>query len=251
MLRKFNNSRTVKDNIQLGALTAFSAGMVNVTSVIIFFAFTSNVTGHYAILAEEIAKGNWYEALIVFTWIFMFFIGNFTSNLIIINFNKANPYAAHATPLILEIVCLFTVGTYGYFHYQETLQETEIMIGIMLFAMGIQNGLTASISSFSIKTTHLTGLTTDLGILAAMFTKAKYRKNKAFIAKKKILLSIVTSYLTGGILAGFVYLKIGFLVFYAVCMVIVFIIFYEYYKLKVTKAIRGKRTKLQHALTSK
>lgn len=91
MLRKFNNSRTVKDTMQLGALTAFSAGMVNVTSVIIFFAFTSNVTGHYAILAEEIAKGNWYEAAIVFIWIFMFFIGNFISNLIIINYN-ANAY---------------------------------------------------------------------------------------------------------------------------------------------------------------
>jgi len=251
MLRKFNNSRTVKDNIQLGALTAFSAGMVNVTSVIIFFAFTSNVTGHYAILAEEIAKGNWYESLIVFTWIFMFFVGNFTSNLIIINFNKTNPYAAHSAPLIIEIICLFAVGTYGFFHYQETLQETEIMIGVMLFAMGIQNGLTASISNFSVKTTHLTGLTTDLGILAAMFTKEKYRKNKVLIAKKQILLSIVSAYLAGGIVAGLVYLKIGFLVFYAVCLVIIFIILYERYKLKVTKALRGKRNKINSPLFTK
>lgn len=65
MLRKFSNSRTLSDNIKLGSLTAFSAGMVNVVSVMLFFAFTSNVTGHYAVLAEEIAKGNWYQAGVV------------------------------------------------------------------------------------------------------------------------------------------------------------------------------------------
>ena len=37
--------------MKLGAMTAFSAGMVNVASLILFFSFTSNVTCHYAILA--------------------------------------------------------------------------------------------------------------------------------------------------------------------------------------------------------
>lgn len=241
MLRKHNKYRTVKDNIQLGGLTAFSAGMVNVTSVIIFFAFTSNVTGHYAILAEEIAKGNWHEALIVFGWIFMFFFGNFISNLIVINFDRKNTYLAHSTPLVIEILCLFAVGTYGHFYYAETLTETEIMVGIMLFAMGIQNGLTASISNFSVKTTHLTGLTTDIGLLASMFTQKRFRENKDLIAKKNVLLTVASSYLSGGIFAGVIYLKIGFLVFYMVCLVIGLIICYEYYKLKFTKIIRRKR----------
>ncbi|EIJ40615.1 putative membrane protein [Galbibacter orientalis DSM 19592] len=241
MLRKFNNSRTVKDNIQLGSLSAFSAGMVNVTSVIIFFAFTSNVTGHYAIFAEEVAKGNWNGAIIVFAWIFLFFIGNFCSNQVIINFNHKNSYIAHSVPLFLEIICLFAVGTYGEFYYQETLWETEIMVGLMLFAMGLQNGLTASISNFSVKTTHMTGLTTDVGILASMYTKKKYRNNKALKEKGKILLSIALAYITGGIFAGVVYLKIQFMVFYVACFAISIIIGYEYYKLKINKLMRSRR----------
>lgn len=243
MLRKFSNSRTLKDNIQLGSLSAFSAGMVNVSSLIIFFAFTSNVTGHYAILAEEISKGNWYQASVVFAWIFMFFIGNFVSNIIIINFNQKNSYAAHSAPLIIEILCLLAIGFYGHFYYQETLWETELMVGIMLFAMGVQNGLTASISNFSVKTTHLTGLTTDVGILTAMFTKKEYRENKFLRSKLSVLLAIAASYLAGGILAGVIYYRVKFLVFFAVSAVIGFIILYEYYKLKVTKFIRVKRTK--------
>lgn len=243
MLRKFSNNRTLKDNIQLGSLSAFSAGMVNVTSVIVFFAFTSNVTGHYAILAEEISKGNWYQASVVFAWIFMFFIGNFISNIIVINLNQKNSHLAHSAPLILEILCLLSIGIYGQFYYRETLSETEIMVGIMLFAMGLQNGLTASISNFSVKSTHLTGLTTDVGILTAMFTKKQYRNNKLLRGKLSVLLAIAASYISGGIIAGLIYFKVKFLVFFAVSAVIGIIILYDYYKLKVTKFIRVKRRK--------
>lgn len=241
MLRKFSNSRTIKENIQLGSLTAFSAGMVNVTSVIIFFAFTSNVTGHYAVLAEEISKGNWYQATVVFAWIFMFFAGNFCSNLIIINFNQKNAYLAHATPLVIEMLCLLSVGTYGQFFYRESLNETEVLVAIMLFAMGIQNGLTASISNFSVKTTHLTGLTTDVGLLTSMFTKKEYRENKTLRAKASVLFSIASSYLAGGIFAGVVYQKIEFMVFYIASLVISVIIGYEYYKIKLKKMVWKKR----------
>lgn len=243
MLRKFSNNRTLKDNIQLGSLSAFSAGMVNVTSVIVFFAFTSNVTGHYAILAEEISKGNWYQASVVFAWIFMFFIGNFISNIIVINLNQKNSHLAHSAPLILEILCLLSIGIYGQFYYRETLSETEIMVGIMLFAMGLQNGLTASISNFSVKSTHLTGLTTDVGILTAMFTKKQYRNNKLLRGKLSVLLAIAACYISGGIIAGLIYFKVKFLVFFAVSAVIGIIILYDYYKLKVTKFIRVKRRK--------
>jgi uncharacterized membrane protein YoaK (UPF0700 family) len=242
MLRKFSNSRTLDDNIKLGSLTAFSSGMVNVASVIIFFAFTSNVTGHFAILAEEIAKGHWHQAAVVFGWIFLFFFGNFVSNFIVINV-KNNTYLAHALPLTLEILCLLTVGIYGQYFYQESLRETEFLVGIMLFAMGLQNGLTASISNFAVKTTHLTGLTTDLGILASMFTKKEFRNNPKLMSKAKLLVYIASSYLIGGIVSGFLYLQIEFRVFFVVSVFLVFIIIYDYSKIKMTQYFftRSKR----------
>ena len=54
-------------------------------------------------------------------------------------------------PIVLEIICLLFVGIYGQFYYQRTLEETEYLVALMLFATGLQNGLTASISNFSIK----------------------------------------------------------------------------------------------------
>ncbi len=240
MLRKYNNSRSLKDNIQLGVLTAISAGMVNVASLIVFFAFTSNVTGHYAILAGEIAKGQWYQVAVVFSWILLFFLGAFLSNFIIINLNRKNAYLAHALPLVLELLCLLSVGTYGQYFYRETLTETEVMVALMLFAMGMQNGLTASISNFAVKTTHLTGLTTDLGILFSMFTQKEFRQNAELVGKAKLLSAVAVSYLSAGVVSALLYTHLQFGVFYVVSGVVVVVIFYDYSRLRLLKLIRKR-----------
>ena len=49
-------------------------------------------------------------------------------------------------PIVLEIICLLFVGVYGQLYYQKTLEETEYLVALMLFATGLQNSLTASIS---------------------------------------------------------------------------------------------------------
>ncbi|MEQ6120358.1 YoaK family protein [Reichenbachiella sp. MALMAid0571] len=232
MLKNKHDKRSISDNIKLGSLTAFSAGMVNVTSVVIFFSFTSNVTGHYAILAHELSKGNWYQAAIVLAWIFLFFFGNFISNILIINMQGSRKYLGHALPLILEIICLLMVGTYLEYQYAETLQETEALVALMLFAMGLQNGLTASISNSAVKTTHLTGLTTDLGILFSLFTKKIHREDKELTNKAQLLLAILFSYLIGGIFAGLVFLEIQNTVFYIVSAVLGIILIYDYHAIR-------------------
>ena len=241
MLRKYSNSRSLSDNIKLGILTAFSAGMVNIGSLLLFFSFSSNVTGHYAILASEIVNKNFYQIAVVFSWIFLFFFGSFVSNLIVIHFNKKNAYFAHAAPLVLEIICLLSVGIYGDFFYEETLTETESLLALMLFAMGLQNGLTASISNFSVKTTHLTGTTTDLGILFSMFTKKEYRENEALKGKARLLLSIASSYIIGAVTAGFTYIYLGFKMFYLVSIVLIVVIFYDLYKLRFNRYINQRK----------
>lgn len=241
MLRKYSNSRSLSDNLKLGSLTAFTAGMVNVASLIVFFGFSSNVTGHYAILAEEISLGNWTQVAVVFSWIFLFFFGNFTSNLIIINFNRKYTYIAHATPIVLEIICLLAVGVYGIYYYQETLFETEVLLGLMLFAMGLQNGLTASISNFAVKTTHLTGATTDLGILFSMFTKKKYREHPELIAKAKLLGTVAICYLGGAVFSGLLFKSIEFKVFYVVSAFLVILISYDWYKISLLNYLKSNR----------
>ncbi|WP_143883079.1 YoaK family protein [Chryseobacterium binzhouense] len=233
MLRNYSNSRTLGDNIRLGTLTAFTAGTINVASLLIFLSFTSNVTGHYAVFSAEISKGNWTQVAVIGAWIFLFFFGSFTANFSVINFNKKSKYFAHAFPLVLEIICLLTVGIYGHLYYQKTIEEAQVMVALMLFATGLQNGLTASISNFLVKTTHLTGTTTDLGILASMFTQKRYRKNPELKARAKLLVSIMISYVLGAVFSGLTYYYLEFSVFYVISTCLVVVIGYDFYKIHV------------------
>ncbi|WP_093365974.1 YoaK family protein [Sphingobacterium wenxiniae] len=242
MLRKYSNHRTQSDNMKLGALTAFSAGMVNVASVTVFFAFTSNITGYYAVFAQELSKGNWYQGAVVLLWILLFFIGSFLSNFVIIQGKgRWSQYISHAIPVVLEFLSILFVGLYLDFFYQNSLQETEFLVGALLFAMGLQNGLTASISNSVVKTTHLTGLTTDLAILVSMFSKRENRNNNALVDKFHLLLTIMFAYVAGGLFGGLGYVYFGNGTFYLTCGILLVIALYDFYKIGRIKRMFIKR----------
>lgn len=230
MLRRFQQNRTFKNNLQLGIFTAITAGMVNVASLVLFYSFTSNVTGHFAILAEEIANGNWFQIAVVLFWVGLFFSGSFLSNFIIINSTKKTAFFSHSIPMILEILGFIVVGVYGNYFYTETLTETEFLVAILLFSMGLQNGLTASITNFAVKTTHVTGLTTDLAIHVSMLTQKKYRKNEQIVEKTKLMSAILFSYVVGGVISGLVLHYFKFNVFFVVSGIMIVIICWDYYK---------------------
>jgi uncharacterized membrane protein YoaK (UPF0700 family) len=222
---------------------AFIAGMVNVASFLIFFSFSSNVTGYFAIFAAEMTKGDYYQVLMVIGWIFLFFAGSFTSNFIVIHFRRRGQYTAHAVPVILEMGCLLMVGLYGQFAYQETLRETEALLAIMFFAMGLQNGLTAGISNFAVKTTHLTGATTDLGILLSMFTKEKFRNNTELVNKAKLIASTFFAFITGALTAGLIYPMLQFGIFYVVCILLTLVVLYDVIYVGLLRLVMTLRTR--------
>lgn len=241
MLRKFNTNRSLKDNVQLGFLTAITAGAINITSLILFFSFTSNVTGYYAIFAFELVSGNIHKAFIVFSWILLFFLGSFTSNFVIINLNRINSYVAHSIPLLIEIACICAVGIYGDNFFNNTLQEAEVLVGLLLLSMGLQNGLTASISNFQVKSTHLTGATTDLGILLSLATNRKEFKKPGIISKAKLLTAIFLGYIFGAIMAGFFFQYIQFKTFYIVAAILFGILLYDWNKIKKIQSAQKNR----------
>lgn len=72
--------------------------------------------------------------------------------------------------------------------------------------MGLQNALVTIISNSVVRTTHLTGLFTDLGIEFSQlfFYKDDEHRNK-LISSIKLRLTIVFTFFIGGIVAGLLY----------------------------------------------
>jgi uncharacterized membrane protein YoaK (UPF0700 family) len=69
----------------------------------------------------------------------------------------------------LEILILGLVGLSGIRSLNISISDYTIA-GLLLFAMGAQNSLVTRVSQSVVRTTHLTGIFTDLGIeLSKMF----------------------------------------------------------------------------------
>ena len=89
--------------------------------------------------------------------------------------------------------------------------------------MGLQNSLVTTISSASVRTTHLTGLFTDLGIELSQlfFYKANEQKHK-LMSSIKLRLTIISFFFIGGIVGGVLYSKVGIhtLIFAATTLVV-------------------------------
>ena len=77
MFRHLGSKRTYLHNLRLATLLCFTAGIVNGAGFLAFMVLTTNVTGHAALLAVRLAKGDFHAAGIVALWLIIFFVGSF------------------------------------------------------------------------------------------------------------------------------------------------------------------------------
>jgi uncharacterized membrane protein YoaK (UPF0700 family) len=242
LLTQKGADRTFKSNILLASSTAFAAGMTNVSGVLACYTFTSNVTGHTAAFAKQMLQRNWEEMWVVFSWVLLFLLGAFFSHFLIRTFERRNQYFAHALPLAIECIILFFAGLYGLFFYTESGSGTYLLTASLLFSMGMQNSAVSVISGGSIKVTHLTGLFTDLGAELSEWIHPAATRTEALKQKLLLRFTILGCYLLGGFVGGWLYLKVEFFSFFAISLVLLSIILYDYSK-SLVKRIASKETK--------
>ncbi len=199
MFRHKGNRRTFSHNLRLACFLSFIAGIVNITGVLAVATLTTNVTGHFAFFAEEIALKNYSKAFTIVSYIAFFLFGAFVSNLMVEIALLKKPRMAHAFPMLLEILLLVFVGLSYRLH-------PNYIAYFLLFAMGLQNALVTKISQSTIRTTHLTGLFTDLGIeLSQLFFYKKPAELKRLTRNILLRLSIIFFFFLGGVLGGLFY----------------------------------------------
>src|SRR5476651_122961 len=109
MLRHLDTKRTYRHNVQLASLLCVTAGFVNAAGFLAFSVLTTNVTGHAALFAEQIASQNWKTARIVALWMFLFLAGAFVSSLVV-SWIGRNQRFSYVIPLMIETVILLAVA---------------------------------------------------------------------------------------------------------------------------------------------
>lgn len=235
MLRHIGRKRNYRHNLRLAVLLCFMAGMVNATGLFAFSVLTTNVTGHAALLAHKLATGDLRSARMVGLWLLLFLAGAFFSSFCTGKIGQ-NKRFGYAVPIISEITILALVGSFGY-TFDRSIIKTEYFAGSLLFAMGMQNALVSTISGYVVRTTHLTGMFTDLGI--DLYTLISTSPKSTGSIRKKIILRLVIIFffLIGCIVGGYSFLKLKYFSFYIPAGILVVAMFYDAFRVRLSKMV--------------
>ena len=202
---------SAKKNGILAGYLALTAGFVNASGFLLIGSFTSHVTGSIGRLGNDLATHNSSAALFAILLVVMFFLGAFVASMIVeARFSRVSK--GYGVALLLEAALLV------FFIFIERLvqathaRELDAEASILCFAMGMQNSLVTRISGAVVRTTHLTGVITDLGIEAAHWYRWHVQSSLEFrrlfgsrqaeqpkLARVVLLGTIVVSFTVGGI----------------------------------------------------
>ncbi|MBC7443924.1 MAG: DUF1275 domain-containing protein [Polaromonas sp.] len=208
--------RTAATNRLLGALLAFNAGAVNAGGFLVVAMYTSHMTGFASLLADNLVLGNM-RLVLGAIGVLLAFTAGAAATAILVNWARQHGLRSeYALPLLLEALLLLVFGLMGATLGRQTPFAVPLTVLVLAFTMGLQNALVSKISASQIRTTHMTGIVTDIGIeLGKLFywnrtaspPESRVRANRI---KLRLLGTLLGAFVAGGVVgaAGFKY--IGF-----------------------------------------
>jgi len=241
MLRHLGTKRTYDHNVKLATLLCVTAGFVNAAGFLSFSVLTTNVTGHAALFAERIALQDWKTARVIALWMFLFLAGAFVSSFIVSRIGRNQQYS-YVIPILIEILILAGVAVFGY-RYDNTLVAKEIFAGSLLFAMGLQNSLVSMVSGSVVRTTHLTGTFTDLGIELAQYVQKKRGDRHVLKPRIKLRVAIIFFFLCGALGGAFLFRYVSFYAFFLPVAILLYTLMYDVSRIFITRYFRQLRHK--------
>jgi len=233
MFRHTGKGRTYLHNLRLASLLSGVAGIVNIVGVLGLNTLTTNITGHFAFLSEEFVTKNYGLVWTYLVYVVFFLAGAFVSSILIEIAARRNMIHSYALPISLEIMMLLLVS-YAGGPIDDRFPSKAFLSCMLLFAMGLQNSLVTKVSQSVVRTTHLTGLFTDLGIELSqlMFYRGLPERT---VLRKNILLkaAIIGCFFIGGLLGGFIFLKLGIRTLYIPVALLAVALWYDRILLRI------------------
>src|SRR3954470_3003017 len=231
MFRHSGKTRTLRHNLKIASLLSFVAGIVNVVGFLAVQRLTTNVTGHFAYFIRDVFDLKFWEGFVYFLYIFFFFAGSFFSSFLIEMIASKSERFIYTIPASIEILLLLIMGVWGSYF---AAVNPDVISCCLLFAMGLQNALVTKISKASVRTTHLTGLFTDLGIeLSQLFFYTAPAQRHKLYASIRLRFRVISFFFIGGIAGGALYAWIRLYSLCIAALVLVAGLIYDSIKFRV------------------
>lgn len=206
MLIKVGDERTINVDLFLAGLLSSMAGALNAVGFLIAGSFTANMTGNISASADHLANGDILIALTFVGLVVAFICGASIAAFAIKIGEKRHIRSVYALAIVAEAAILFVLGAVLIFSFAQT---HEIFLVIILsFIMGLQNAVTTLISQARVRTTHVSGMATDIGIeLAAMALDAGSHNDA--VPKLKLYSLTLACFAIGGICGALLFQIVG------------------------------------------
>jgi hypothetical protein len=210
--------RSPRTNYQLGAYLAFVAGAVNAGGFMAIGLYTSHMTGIVSGIGDHFALASVLPVLGGLAMLMSFVLGAVVTEVLV---NWGHRYKIHSQftlPLLLEAIVLLMFGLTGaYLHLYKPLTIPTIAL-MLCFVMGLQNAIITKISNAEIRTTHMTGVITDMGIELGrlLYWNKSVEGNQVHLVlanrrKLKVHLLIFSMFLLGAIVGAVSFKTTGYI----------------------------------------
>lgn len=183
-------------------MLTFAAGCVNATTFVACARFVTHVTGTVSRIGMEIA-----HLVLMLDFVLVlscFIVGAMFSGVLINGRVHRGKRPLYAVPLLIVAALTAAValaghaGLLGTFGGDVDQPGDFVLLSVLSFASGLQNAAVATSTGLLVRTTHLTGPSTDLGIhlVELAYVKGEARRN----ARRHALLRAgkIAAFIAGG-----------------------------------------------------
>ncbi|GIZ52257.1 YoaK family protein [Noviherbaspirillum aridicola] len=210
-------ARTARANLHLGVSLAFVAGALNAGGFLAIGQYTSHMTGMLSSAADNLVLGQAGLVAGALLSVLAFILGA-GSTAVMVNYGRRNGARnAYMPPLLMEAMLLLVFGLAGANLRRHEFIDLSLTAILLCYTMGLQNALITKISNAEIRTTHVTGLVTDIGIeLGKLFYwnrepgQAGAGPVQANRRRLGVHLRLVAAFAIGGVAGAFGFKHVGF-----------------------------------------
>lgn len=139
------------------AALSLSAGYINSVALGFFHTPVSHMTGAISRFGIDTASLRWSDAISSLAIILGFVLGAVMSG-VIVGAWKLIPGRSYGVAMVVE-GCLLGLATYLF------LSKHRLALPAVSMACGLQNAMSSSYCGLMIRTTHVTGIVTDIGVM--------------------------------------------------------------------------------------
>lgn len=205
-------------NIAVWMSMAFQAGAINAGGFLSCHRFVSHVTGFATHFGAEFSLGHIGTALGTLS-VPLYFLGGSMIAAYFVDRNITKGERPHYTSMfaLISLSMLFVslagrLGYFGTFGQSPDLVSDYVLLSTLCLCSGIQNATITSASGAVVRTTHLTGITTDLGIgivRAASISIPKAIRQMELKANS-MRLGIILSFIFGSLVSSYFFLNFNY-----------------------------------------